>query len=256
MLHVHHFYVVLSVLVVSLPDFKFRPKNATKDYGAENSVRLSEIVSYSFEYAVEGTPPWNISNFLNESLQNSMSAEWMGSKNELVFTSEAYLPTNFTTVVTIPESYKFMIPEEGVHVNSKLTLEANLLAGYLNKTRIQHVMPVGRLWNTSLLFEGAAPSSKSSLPCEIIISFVNGFQMLPGDLFMINLPGFMSHQSSFNVSSSPNGVFITASWEKSSLFPLSSSKHTTSRNGKSVGPENSSPPSENWSPLPVGMVAH
>jgi len=94
------------------------------------------------------------------------------------------------------------------------------MAGQMNATQLKHMQPVGVLVNTRLSFEGASPNSLSSLPAKITVSFDLGFEMIPGDLFMINLPGFTGSLAAFDISSSPIGAFLLGSWLQTSSNPL------------------------------------
>ena len=83
-------------------------------------------------------------------IKNPFSVTWIESENLLEFTCETYLPTNYTTSIIIPESYKVIIPEDGVNPKSLLTIEANLLPGPLNLTLFQSTQPVGVFSNTRI----------------------------------------------------------------------------------------------------------
>jgi hypothetical protein len=220
------FNVVLSrgdYIHIYLPKFKGGPVKGTTDrvpvIVESNQSFYQNMSSESFYSAVQGARPWYINNSFNWSLQNTLSAEWIRSENRLVFTSNVYMPTNYTTVVTIPESFDFIIPFEGIGDLSALTLKADLLAGQVPNTRIIEIQPVGKLWNTRLSFEGASPNSLSSLPCKIIVSFDLPFRVLPGETFEVNLPRFSGNRSSFNILSYPEGHFVHGKWDDSE-FPL------------------------------------
>ena len=145
-----------------------------------------------------------------------------------MLTSKVYLPTNYTTVVNIPESYNFILPVEGVTAKSRIRIEAQLVAGLLDQRQLQAFQPVGRLRNTRLYFENAAaPNSISFLPCKIVVSFELGFTMLPGDLLMINLPGFKGSSGTLDITSLPMGAYELGSWEVNQLSCLCWSRRDT-----------------------------
>ncbi len=170
---------------ISNGSFGPNPLCACKCKEVYEAVPLSDISSQSFKSVVEGDKPWQISEERLDDdktvTKNPFSATWIESESLLEFTCETYLPTNYTTSIVIPESYKIRIPEDGVNPKSLLTIEANLLAGPLNLTSFQSTQPVGVFSNTRISFQGASPNSLSSLPCKILISFVVGFDLLPGD---------------------------------------------------------------------------
>jgi hypothetical protein len=194
---------------------------------ADRDILLSDVTSHSFEIAREGTNLWEITN-LSASLIDTFSVEWRNDEGLLMLTSKVYLPTNYTTVVNIPESYNFILPVEGVTSNSLIKIEAQLVAGLLDPKQLQAFQPVGRLRNTRLSFDNAAaPNSISSLPCKIVVSFELGFKMLPGDLLMINLPGFKGSSGSLDIKSSPMGAYKLGSWEVNQLSCLCWSRRDT-----------------------------
>jgi hypothetical protein len=184
---------------------------------ADRDILLSNAISHSFEIAREGQNLWEISN-LSASFIDTFSVEWRHDEGLLMLTSKVYLPTNYTTVINIPESFNFILPLEGVTAKSMIKIEAQLVAGLLDLRQFQTFQPVGRLSKTRLNFENAAaPNSISFLPCKIVVSFELGFTMLPGDLLMINLPGFNGSSGSMDITSSPMGAYELGSWEVKQL---------------------------------------
>jgi hypothetical protein len=194
---------------------------------ADRDILLSNAISHSFEIAREGQNLWEISN-LSTSFIDTFSVEWRHDGGLLMLTSKVYLPTNYTTVVNIPESFNFILPVEGVTAKSMIKIEAQLVAGLLDLRQLQTFQPVGRLSKTRLHFDNAAaPNSISFLPCKIVVSFELGFTMLPGDLLMINLPGFNGPSGSMDITSSPMGAYELGSWEVKQLSCLCWSRRDT-----------------------------
>jgi len=104
-------------LVCSPPKQSDAPENSNVSNVCECNCKISEInslpsiSSQSFQTAAEGQYPWILSNLKNSSsLTDSMSAEWVASDNLLVFVSNVYMPTNYTTVLGIPNTFNFIIP--------------------------------------------------------------------------------------------------------------------------------------------------